>query len=337
MLGFLARGSGMQFKRREFVTLVGGAAAAWPFAARAQQPGVALVGLLSGGQLDDRLIDAVRQGLKEGGYIEGRNIAIKYRSADGRFDRLPALAAELVADPVAVIIAVFSPTAAMAAKAATSTIPFVFAIGADPVDLGLVSSLNHPGGNITGVTFFINTLGAKRLGLLRELVPGVTLIGFLVNPRNPTTQSQTTDVQAAARKLGIDLLILNASSERDIDAAFTAFIEQRVNGVMVGVDAVFVSRSDQLVGLAARHAMPAMYYVREFADAGGLISYGANIRDAYRMAGSYAARILKGEKPADLPTQQTVKFELAINLKTASALGITVPQTLLVAADEVIE
>ena len=325
-----------QLKRRAFITLLG-STAAWPLAARAQQAAVALVGMLSGGQLDDRLINAVRQGLKEGGYIEGRNIAIKYRSADGRFDRLPALAAELVADPVAVIIALFSPTAAMAAKAASGTIPIVFAIGADPVDLGLVSSLNRPGGNITGVTFFINTLGAKRLELLHELVPGASLIGFLVNPRNPTTQSQTTDVQTAARKLGIDLLILNASSERDIDAAFAAFIEQRVNGVMVGVDAVFVSRSDQLVGLAARHAMPAMYYVREFADAGGLISYGASITDAYRMAGSYAGRILKGAKPADLPIQQTVKFELAINLKTANALGITVPQTLMVAADEVIE
>ena len=325
-----------QLKRRAFITLLG-STAAWPLAARAQQAAVALVGMLSGGQLDDRLINAVRQGLKEGGYIEGRNIAIKYRSADGRFDRLPALAAELAADPVAVIIALFSPTAAMAAKAASGTIPIVFAIGADPVDLGLVSSLNRPGGNITGVTFFINTLGAKRLELLHELVPGASLIGFLVNPRNPTTQSQTTDVQTAARKLGIDLLILNASSERDIDAAFAAFIEQRVNGVMVGVDAVFVSRSDQLVGLAARHAMPAMYYVREFADAGGLISYGASITDAYRMAGSYAGRILKGAKPADLPIQQTVKFELAINLKTANALGITVPQTLMVAADEVIE
>ena len=325
-----------QLKRRAFITLLG-STAAWPLAARAQQAAVALVGMLSGGQLDDRLINAVRLGLKEGGYIEGRNIAIKYRSADGRFDRLPALAADLVADPVAVIIALFSPTAAMAAKAASGTIPIVFAIGADPVDLGLVSSLNRPGGNITGVTFFINTLGAKRLELLHELVPGATLIGFLVNPRNPTTQSQTTDVQTAARKLGIDLLILNASSERDIDAAFAAFIEQRVNGVMVGVDAVFVSRSDQLVGLAARHAMPAMYYVREFADAGGLISYGASITDAYRMAGSYAGRILKGAKPADLPIQQTVKFELAINLKTANALGITVPQTLMVAADEVIE
>ena len=315
---------------------LGGAAAAWPLAARAQQPAMPFVGLLSGGQLDDRLIDAVRQGLKDGGYIEGRNIAIKYRSADGRFDRLPGLAAELTADRVGVIIALFSPTAAMAAKAATETIPIVFAIGADPVDLGLVSSLNRPGG-ITGVTFFINTLGAKRLELLRELIPSATLIGFLVNPRNPTTQFQTADVQTAARKLGINLLILNASSERDIDAAFTAFIEQRVNGVMVGVDAVFVSRRDQLVGLAARHAIPAAYYLREFAAVDGLISYGASITDAYRLAGGYAARILKGEKPADLPIQQSVKFELTINLKTAKALALTVPPTLLAAADEVIE
>ena len=323
-------------RRREFITLLGGATT-WPLAARAQQPAMAFVGLLSGGQLDDRLIDAVRQGLKDGGYIEGRNIAIKYRSADGRFDRLPGLAAELTADRVGVIIALFSPTAAMAAKAATGAIPIVFAIGADPVDLGLVSSLNRPGGNITGVTFFINTLGAKRLELLRELIPSATLIRFLVNPRNPTTQFQTADVQTAARKLGINLLILNASSERDIDAAFTAFIEQRVNGVMVGVDAVFVSRRDQLVGLAARHAIPAAYYLREFAAVDGLISYGASITDAYRLAGGYAARILKGEKPADLPIQQSVKFELTINLKTAKALALTVPPTLLAAADEVIE
>src|SRR5262249_52339947 len=205
-----------QLHRREFITLL--AAAAWPLAARAQQAAMALVGLLSGGQLDDRLIEAVRHGLKDAGYIEGRNIAIKYRSADGRFDRLPGLAAELTVDRVGVIIALFSPAAAMAAKAATGTVPIVFAIGADPVDLGLVSSLNRPGGNITGVTFFINSLGAKRLGLLLELVPSASLIGFLVNPRNPTTQSQTTDVQTAARKLGVDLLIMNASSERDIDA-----------------------------------------------------------------------------------------------------------------------
>jgi ABC-type uncharacterized transport system substrate-binding protein len=324
-------------RRREFITLLGGVTAAWPLAARAQQAGVALVGLLSGGQLDDRLIEAVRQGLKEAGYLEGHNIAIKYRSADGRFDRLPALAAELVADRVALIVALFSPTAAAAAKAVTSTIPIVFAIGADPVDLGLVSSLNHPGGNVTGVTFFINTLGAKRLELLRELVPSASLIGFLVNPRNPTTESQSRDVQTAAHKLGVDILTLNTSSDRDIQEAFEAFVQQRVNAVIVGADAFFANRRDQLVGLAARHAIPSIYYLREFAAVGGLISYGASITDAYRLAGGCAARILKGEKPADLPVQQTVKFELAINLKTAKALGLRVPDKLLVAADEVIE
>ncbi len=327
----------MHIRRREFIVTLGGATLAWPLAARSQQSAVALVGLLSGGQLDDGLIDAVRQGFKELGYIEGRNIAIKYRSADGRFDRLPTLAAQLATDPVAVIVALFSPTAAAAAKAATSSIPIVFAIGADPVDLGLVSSLNRPGGNITGVTFFINTLGAKRLELLRELVPSATLIGFLVNPRNPTTESQSADVQTAARKLGVNILIQNASSDRDIEAAFAAFIEQRVSAIMLGADAFFASRRDQLVGLVARHMVPAMYYLREFAAAGGLISYGASITDAYRLAGGYAARILKGEKPADLPVVQSTKFEFVINLNTARALGIEVPPNLLARTDEVIE
>ena len=323
--------------RRDFLMLLVSAAAASPFAARAQQATVALVGLLSGAQLDDRMIGAVRQGLKDAGYVEGRNLSIKYRSADGRFDRLPALAADLTADPVAVIIALFSPTAAMAAKAATSTIPIVFAIGADPVELGIVSSLNRPRGNITGVTFFINTLGAKRLELLRELVPSANLIGFLVNPRNPTTASQTTDVRSAAHKLGINLLILNANSEGEIDAAFATCIEQRVNGLIVGADAFFTSRRNQLVGLAARYAIPAVYYLYEYAAAGGLISYGGSITDAFRMAGGYAGRVLKGEKSADLPIQQTVKFELVINLKTARALGLTIPPSMLAIADEVIE
>jgi putative tryptophan/tyrosine transport system substrate-binding protein len=326
----------IHIRRREFIATLGGAAAAWPLAARAQQTAVALVGLLSGYQLDDRQIGAIRQGLKDAGYIEGRNVAIKYRSADGRFDGLPRLAAELVADLVAAIVAL-APSTAVAAKALTATIPIVFAIGADPVDLGLVSSLNRPGGNVTGVTFLINTLGAKRLELLRELVPSATVIGFLINPRNPTTESQTRDVQAAARKLGVELLILNASSERDIEAAFASFVQQRVNAVMVGADAFFLSRRDHLVGLVARHTMPAIYYLREFAAVGGLISYGASITDAYRLAGDYTARILKGEKPADLPIQQTVKFELAINLLTAKALGLAVPLTMQVAADEVIE
>jgi putative ABC transport system substrate-binding protein len=331
-----ARFTGAIMQRREFITVLGGATVGWPLAARAQDAAVALVGLLSAFQLDDRLFGAVRQGLKDGGYIEGRNVAIKYRSADGRFDRLPAMAAELVADPVAAIIAL-APLAAVAAKALTATIPIVFALGADPVDLGLVSSLNHPGGNVTGVTFFINTLGAKRLELLHELIPSATVIGFLINPRNPTSESQTRDVQTAARALGVGLLILNASSERDIDEAFASAVQQRANAVIVGADSFFLSRRDQVVGLAARHALPAIYYVREFAVVGGLISYGASITDAYRLAGRYAARILKGEKPADLPIEQTVKFELAINRKTAKALGLTVPPTMQVAADEVIE
>jgi len=298
---------------------------------------VALIGLLSGAQLDDRMLSAVRQGLKEAGYVEGRNVAIKYRTADGRFNRLPGLAAELVADPVAVIVTLAT-QAAMAAKAATGTIPIVFVVGADPVrELGLVSSLNRPGGNVTGVTFLVNALGAKRLELLRELVPSAKIVGFLVNPANPTSESVTTDTQAAARALGIELVIRNARSESDIDSAFESLAQERVNAVIIGTDQLFTSRRDQLVALAARHALPAIHYLREYADAGGLISYGASITDAYRLAGGYAGRILKGEKPADLPVQQTVKFELAINLKTAKTLGLTVPDKLLVAADEVIE
>jgi putative ABC transport system substrate-binding protein len=323
-------------RRREFVFLLGGAAAAWPLAARAQQAGVALVGLLSSIHYDDREISAVRQGLKEAGYIEGRNVAIKYRSAGGRFDRLPGLAAELVADQVAVIIAL-SPSAALAAKAATATIPIVFGTGADPVELGLVSSLNRPGGNVTGVTYLINTLGAKRLELLRELVPSAKVIGVLINPRNPTSQSQTADVQAAARAHGIELMIENASSDRDIDAAFTSFVQHHVNAVIMGADSLFLSRREQLVELATRHALPTIYYLREFADIGGLVSYGASISDAYRLAGGFAGRILKGEKPADLPVEQAVKFEFAVNLKTARALGLTVPLIMQMTADEVIE
>ena len=322
-------------KRREFIALLG-AAAAWPLAARAQQPGVPLIGLLAGAQLDDRLLSAVRQGLKEAGYVEGRNVAIKYRTADGRFNRLPGLAAELVADPVAVIVA-FAPPAAVAAKAATGTIPIVFVTGADPVELGLVSSLNRPGGNVTGVTFLVTALGAKRLELLRELVPSAKIVGLLVNPANPTSEFQTTDTQAAARALGIELVIRNARGESDIFSAFESLAQERVNAVIIGTDQLFTSRRDQLVALAARHALPAIYYLREFVEAGGLISYGASSTDAYRLTGGYVGRILKGEKPADLPVQQMVKFELAINATTAKALGLTVPDKLLVAADEVIE
>ena len=322
-------------RRREFITLIGGAAA-WPIAASGQQPVMALVGLLSSVQLDDRQVGAIRQGLKDGGYIEGRNVAIKYRSADARFDRLPALAADLVADPVAAIVAL-APPAAVAARAATATIPIVFVVGADPVELGLVSSFNRPGGNVTGVSFIVTALGAKRLETLRVLVPSATVIGFLINAGNPTSESQTRDVQVAARALGIELLVLNASSERNIDAAFASFVQHRVNAVIIGADSLFVSRRDQLVGLAARHTMPTIYFLREFADIGGLMSYGANQTDAYRVAGGYTARILKGENPATLPVQQTVKFEFVINLKAAEALGLTVPPSLLARADEVIQ
>jgi putative tryptophan/tyrosine transport system substrate-binding protein len=326
----------LDIRRRQFIRLLGGAAAAWPLSAQGQQPAMALVGLLLSSQIDHRQVAAVRQGLKDAGYVEGRNLAIKYYSADGRFDQLPALVADLVADPVAAILAL-GPPAALAAKAATRNIPIVFAIGADPVRLGLVSSLNRPGGNITGVTFFINTLGAKRLELLRELMPSATIIGFVVNPSNPTSESQISDVQAAARAHGIELLILNAGSERDIDAAFTSFVQKRANAIILGADGFFLSRRDQLVGLAARYGLPAMYYLREFTDIGGLISYGASITDAYRLTGGYVGRILKGEQPADLPVQQTVKFELAVNLKTAKALGLTVPLIMQMTADEVIE
>ena len=323
-------------QRRAFITLLGGAAVGWPLTAHAQQPAMALVGLLSAFQLDDRLISAVREGLKEAGYVEGRNVAIKYRSADGRFDRLPAMAVDLVSDPAAVIVAL-APLAVVAAKNATTTIPIVLALGADPVDLGLVSSLNRPGGNVTGVTFFINSLGAKRFELLHELIPGTTVVGFLINPQNPTSTPQISDVQAAARSLGVELRVLNASSEHEIDAAFGSAVQQHANAVVVGANSVFLSRRDQLVGLAARYALPAIYYLREFAIAGGLISYGASITDAYRLAARYAGRILNGEKPTDLPIQQTVKFELAINLKTAKTLGLTVPPSLLTSADDVIE
>jgi ABC-type uncharacterized transport system substrate-binding protein len=323
-------------KRRDFITLLGGAAFAWPRAARAQQPVIAVVGLLSSAQLDDRRIGAIRQGLKDGGYIEGRNLAIKYRSADSRFDQLPAMAADLVSDPVAAIVAL-GPQATVAAKAASTTIPIVFAMGADPVDLGLVPNLNRPGGNITGVTFLTNTLGAKRLELLRELIPRVTVVGLLINPGNPTSEFQVRDVQAAARAFDIEPLVLHAGSERNIDAAFASFVQQRANALIVGADSLFLSRRDQLAGLAARHAVPAIYPLREFADIGGLMSYAPSQTDAYRLAGGYSARVLKGEKPADLPIQQAVKFEFVINLKTAKALSLDVPPTLLARADEVIE
>jgi putative ABC transport system substrate-binding protein len=323
-------------KRREFISLLGGAAAAWPVAARAQQQSVAFVGLLTGSQQDDRWLAALRQGLKETGYIEGRNVAIKHRSADGHFDRVPALAAELVADDVALIIAI-APSAALAAKAATTTIPIVFVTGADPIELGLVSSLSRPDANVTGVNFLVKTLAAKRLELLRELVPGATLIGFLFNPTNPASEPEIKDVQDASRALGLQLELLHASSERDIETAFASFAQRRINALLVAGDSFFLSRRDQLIAAAARHAIPTSYQLREFVAAGGLVSYGTDLIDAYRLAGVYAGRILEGERPTGLPVQQSVKFELVVNVKAANALGLQIPDKLLALADEVIE
>ena len=323
-------------KRREFITLVG-SAAAWPLAAHAQQPTMPVIGLLNATRLDDREVSAVRRGLNDSGFVEGRNIAIEYRSAEGQYDQLPALAADLVNRQVAAIIAIGGTPSAPAAKAATATIPIIFSNGGDAVKLGLVSSHNRPGGNVTGVSFLVSALGAKRLELLRDLIPSATMIGFLVNPANPNTAADISELQVAARTLGLQLHVQNASSATDIDAAFKIFAQQQVNAVMVAADAYFRSRRDQLAELAARHAVPATYAVREHAVVGGLMSYGPDIAEAYRQAGFYAGRVLKGEKPADLPIMQSAKFEFVINLKTAKALGLEVPGKLLALTNEVIE
>ncbi len=323
-------------QRREFITLLGGAAVTLPLAARAQQT-IPVVGVLSGTNHEDRLIGAVKQGLSEAGFIEGKNVAFEYRFAQGQFDKLPALADDLVKRNVAVIVAMQSATAPRAAKAATSTIPIVFSIGGDPVKLGLVESLNRPGGNVTGATFLVNALGAKRLEFLRELVPAGGTVGLLLNPKNPAAGSETEDVQQAARSLNVPIHVQYASSPSDIDAAFANFAERKVAGVTFAADAVFNARRALLIELAARHKLPTMYFYREFAVAGGLASYGGYDTDAYRLAGGYAGRILKGEQPADLPVQQSTKVELVVNLKTAKALGVVVPPALLGRADEVIE
>ena len=326
-------------RRREFITLLG-SAAVWPLAARAQQAAMPAIGVLSAEWRDlfaDRL-RAFHEGLSETGYVEGRNLAIEYRWAEGRNDQLPALAAELVRRQVTVIVTAGSTPAALAARAATTTIPIVFYLGADPVEVGLVTSLSRPGGNLTGVVTLNVEVGAKRLELLHELIPTATVVALLLNPTNPTlAQTLSRDLQAAARTLGLQLHVLHASNEREIDTAFATLVQLRAGALVIGADALFNSRSEQLAALTVRHAVPAIYQFREFVSAGGLMSYGTTVVDTYRPVGVYTGRILKGEKPAELPVQQATRLELIINLKTAKALGITVPLPLLGRADEVIE
>ena len=327
-------------KRREFITLLGGTVAAWPLAARGQQPAVPVIGFL-GGASPDRWVGRLRafhQGLSETGYVVGRNLAIEYRWAEGQNDRVPSLAAELVGRQVSVIAAPGSVPAALAAKAATTTIPIVFEIASDPVELGLVASLAQPGGNITGVTSLNAQVGPKRLELLHELVPTATVVGLLVNPTNPNEAEPTTkNLQAAARSLGLEMHVLHASAEGDFDAAFATLIQLRAGALAIGTDPLFTSRLEQLAALTVQHAVPTVYQFREFTAAGGLMSYGGSLTDTFRAAGVYTGRILKGDKPADLPVQQTTKVQLFLNLKSARALGLTVPIPLLGRADEVIE
>ena len=321
-------------RRREFISLIGGAVATWPLAGRAQQTAMPVVAFLRDTAPDVRLATAFRDGLNETGYVEGQNVAVEYQWGEG--DRLPAMASELVRRKVNVIATGGLP-ASLAAKSATSAIPVVFATGDDPVLVGLVTSLNRPGGNVTGISFLLSVLVGKRIELIRELAPSATTVAFLVDPTFPTSESATRDAQAAAHALGLQLLVLNASSQGDFQAAFARIREHHASALIVNANTLFTSYINQLIALAAHHAVPTIYQLRQAVEAGGLASYGASFADAYRQAGIYAGRVLKGEKPSELPVLQPTKFELVINLKTANALGLTVPPALLARADEVIE
>jgi putative ABC transport system substrate-binding protein len=322
-------------RRREFIAGLG--AAAWPLAARAQQATMPVIGFLNATELDYR-VTAFRQGLKEAGFVEDQNVEIDYRWAEGQFDRLPAMAADLVRRKVSVLVTGGGATVALAARAATDTIPIVFTSGADPVASGLVTSLSHPGGNITGVSALVVSLWAKQLEMLREAVPNASVIGFLDNPStDPTTRDFNRGVQAAADAFGLKLVVANASADSDFEGAFASFVQNRVGALLVSSNAFFTNRRHHLVALAAAHSMPAIYSFREIVAAGGLMSYGTSLAENYRLTGTYAGRILKGEKPGDLPVQLVTKVELVINLKTAKTLGITFPLTLLGRADEVME
>jgi putative tryptophan/tyrosine transport system substrate-binding protein len=324
-------------RRREFIVLLS-SAVAWPLSLRAQQPAIPVIGFLHGASPEAHvpMMTAFREGLKEAGYVESHNVAIEYRWAEGHYDRLPALADDLVRQQVAEIVT-FGTPAALAAKMASSTIPIVILVGIDPVQLGLVAGLNRPGGNVTGLAGLTVDVEAKRLEVLHELLPTSAAVALLVNPNNPQNAPETKGVRDAARSLGLQLHVLDASAESEIDAAFEKLIELRAGGLLVSVDGFLISQQDQILALAARHAVPAIYGVREFAVAGGLMSYGLDLADRYRQVGIYAGKILKGAKPADLPVQRTVRVEFVINLKTAKTLGLTFPITLLGRADEVIE
>jgi putative ABC transport system substrate-binding protein len=326
-------------RRREFSVLLGSAMVFAPLRARAQQPAMPLVGFLSSRSPEEsaHLVAAFRQGLSENGYVEGQSVVIEYRWAQGQYDRLPTMAAELARRPLAVLVSHGGEPAALVAKAATSTIPIVFIIGGDPVEVGLVTSYNRPGGNATGISILTATLEAKRLGLLHEVAPQVTTIGVLMNPNFQPAEKQLRDVQEAARAFNLQIQVLRASTDHEIEAAFETVAQQRIAALAVTADPFFDTRREKLVALSARHAVPTIYHFREYAVAGGLISYGIKITEAMRLVGVYTSRILKGEKPADLPVMQPTKFELVINLTTAKALGLTVPHNLLVLADEVIE